>query len=347
MIKSLKDISWQVTEPEYRADDALSYSTLAKYEREGFYKIDTLFNKVESPSLTFGSAVDALITGGDEEFNNNFFVADFPSIGDSVLKMVRALFNNYSESFSSIDVIPNKLIISLSNDLRYQLNWKPETRAKVIKEQGADYYKLLYLAGNKTILNSETYQQVISAVKALRENETTSFYFAKNDPFDGIVREYQLKFKAAFEGINYRCMADLLITDSKNKIVYPVDLKTSSHEEGEFYKSFIDWCYSIQARLYWRIIRQNMDKDEYFKDFKLADYTFVVVNKKTLTPLAWKFKDTTKEGTLYYGTMNKIMMRDPFDIGKELSSYLQNHPKVPEGIYQNKPNDIVNWLNKM
>ena len=30
--KSLKDISWQVSEEEYRQDPALSYSTLAKYE---------------------------------------------------------------------------------------------------------------------------------------------------------------------------------------------------------------------------------------------------------------------------------------------------------------------------
>ena len=29
-MKSLYDISWQVTEPEYRADPALSYSTLLK-----------------------------------------------------------------------------------------------------------------------------------------------------------------------------------------------------------------------------------------------------------------------------------------------------------------------------
>ena len=44
-MKSLKDISWQVTEEEYRADSAYSYSTLAKFEREGFDKLETLFDK--------------------------------------------------------------------------------------------------------------------------------------------------------------------------------------------------------------------------------------------------------------------------------------------------------------
>ena len=35
-IKNLKDISWLVSEEVYRADSALSYSTLATYERGGF-----------------------------------------------------------------------------------------------------------------------------------------------------------------------------------------------------------------------------------------------------------------------------------------------------------------------
>ena len=32
-MKSLKDVSWQVSEEIYRADSALSYSTLARYDR--------------------------------------------------------------------------------------------------------------------------------------------------------------------------------------------------------------------------------------------------------------------------------------------------------------------------
>ena len=77
MNKSLYDISWQVTEEEYRADKALSYSTLAKFKRSGFNGLNNLFDKVETPSLTFGSAVDSIITGGEEEFNERFFVAKF------------------------------------------------------------------------------------------------------------------------------------------------------------------------------------------------------------------------------------------------------------------------------
>ena len=137
----------------------------------------------------------------------------------------------------------------------------------------------------------------------------------------------------------------LLLVDHEKKIVYPIDLKTSSHTEWDFFESFIQWRYDIQARLYWRIIRWNMDQDPLYKDYQLADYTFIVVNKKTLTPLRWKFEDTQTAGTLIYGKNKQIELNDPFEIGKELSNYLSSRPEVPTGIEMTENNSITKWLN--
>lgn len=344
--KSLRSISWDVSEETYRADPALSYSTLARYEREGFNNLDKLFDRLETPSLTFGSAVDSIITGGQKEFDGRFMVAEFPSTPDSITKMVKSLFSQYGDSYRSLITIPDNAIIKETEYQSYQMNWKPETRAKVIKEKGADYYNLLFIAGSKTILNTQTYQDVCNAVRALKESESTKFYFAENNPFEpNIERFYQLKFKACLEGIEYRCMADCLFVDYENKCIIPIDLKTSSHAEWDFYKSFVEWQYQLQARLYWRIIRDNLDKDEYFKDFQLLNYDFVVVNRKTLTPLVWTCPFTQVVGTLKFGKNSQIEMRSPLEIGKELSSYLTSRPKVPMGISETGPNDLREWLN--
>lgn len=342
-MKTLDSISWKVSEPEYRADPALSYSTLAKFAREGFNNLDTLFDKVETPSLTFGSAVDALITGGQEEFDKNFLVAEFPPLTESVEKMVKALFAEFGVTHSSLASIPDVEIIGRTEMLKYQLNWKPETRAKVIKEQGSEYYSLLYIAQDKTIISTSLKEQIDNAVTALRTSPATSMYFAEGDSLE---RNYQLKFKATLEGVNYRCMADLLIVDHQNKVVYPVDLKTSSHAEWDFYESFLQWRYDIQARLYWRIIRHNMDMDEEFRDYKLEPYRFIVVNKKTLTPLVWKFADTDLKGTRLYGKEKQIELQDPYELGQLLSFYLSSRPSVPTGIKVTEENDIIEWLDK-
>ena len=90
-----------------------------------------------------------------------------------------------------------------------------------------------------------------------------------------------------------------------------------------------------------------MDKDEYFKDFKLLDYDFIVVNKKTLTPLVWTCPFTQAEGTLKFGKNSQIEMRSPFVIGEELSSYLTSRPKVPMGISETGLNNLEYWLNKL
>lgn len=347
-MKSLRDISWQVSEEEYRADPALSYSTLARYEREGFNNLDKLFDRIETPSLTFGSAVDSTITGGQEEFDERFMVAEFPSMPDSIVKIIKSLYKQYAGTYRSLLNIPDNSIIRETEGQNYQMNWKPETRAKVIREKGTDYYNLLFVAGDRCIIDTQTYQDVVNAVRVLKESSSTKLYFADDNPFEpDIERLYQLKFKGEFDGITYRNMADLIIVNHKEKWVKPVDLKTSSHTEWDFYKSFVDWRYDIQARLYWSIIRQNMDKDEYFKDFKLLDYDFIVVNKRTLTPLVWNCPFTQAQGTLRFGNNSQIEMRSPFEIGKELNSYLTSRPKVPMGINETGTNNLRDWLNKL
>lgn len=350
-MKSLYDISLQVDEPTYRADPALSYSTLAKYEREGFNNINKLFDKIDTPSLTFGSAVDSIITGGQEEFESRFIVAEFPSTPDTIVKIVRDVFKKFYNKYENLDSIPDSEIIHRATSFNYQLNWKPETRAKVIKEKGSDYYNLLFIAGDKTILDTQTYQDVCNAVKALKESNSTKFYFAPNNPFEPeIERFYQLKFKTSLDGINYRCMFDELIVNHNNKTILPIDLKTScklGDREWDFPKHYLEWNYQIQNRLYVRILQDIIMKDDYFKDFTILPYRDIIIFRKSDTPLVWNIPFTFEKGTLYFGKNKQIEMRDPFEIGKELTYYLSTRPKVPMGINENNSNNLETWLNKL
>ena len=348
MQKELSDISWNVSEEQYRTDPALSYSTLAKYERTGFNGIPHLFDKISSPSLTFGSAVDAIITGGKEEFDNLFFVAEFPTISDNIISIVKEAYKLYGASTENLNDISDRNIINLTETYKYQLNWKPETRAKVIKEKGEEYYNLLFIAGNRTILDTKTYMDVCRAVEALKTSKTTQYYFTPNNPFDNTVkRYYQLKFKATLNGIDYRCMLDEILVNYADKTIQPIDLKTSHKNEWDFYKSFIEWNYQIQNRLYYRILADNLQKDEYFKDFTVLPYYDIVVCKDSLKPMIWKCPFTKTKGDIYVGKYDQIILRDPEEIGQELSYYLKTNAEVPKGIYLDKPNNILDWINKI
>jgi len=345
---NLFDISWKVDEPTYRKDPALSYSTLARFAREGFNKLDNLFDEIDTPSLTFGSAVDALITGGQEEFDKNFIVAEFPDISDNLQTIARTLFARYNTQYRNVSDIPTDILADVGKECNYYADKKYRaTRIKKIKEECQEYYNIMYSAGNKKIISTETYSQVTAAVRALKENEATKQYFAPDDPFDDSLQKfYQLKFKMPYEGFELRCMCDEIIVDHKTKTIYPIDLKTSSHTEWDFFRSFVQWRYDIQARLYWRIIKYNLDQHpELFNGYKLEDYTFIVVNKTTLLPLTWVFKDTTRTGLLTYGRLNQVRFEDPFMIAAQLHRYLTYKTRIPDGIYTNVRNDIVNWIN--
>ena len=241
--KELKDIALNITEKEYRADPALSYSTLAKYEREGFNNLDKLFEHITTPSLIQGSMVDVLITGSSEEFDKEFYVADVPSIGDKELQIVDDLFTKYSKDYIPFPEIPYNAVLNTANEYAFQKNWRDDTRVKVLKERCTAYYALKYNADGRTIVDLDTYYKVRAMVKALKESPTTHGYFADNDVISPVRRYYQLKFKARLDGVDYRCMADELIVDYEDKTIIPVDLKTSSSKEWDFQHSFEKWSY--------------------------------------------------------------------------------------------------------
>ncbi len=337
--KDFSEISLPISEPEYRQRPELSYSTLSTYETLGYNGLDHLFDKKESPSLTVGSCVDSILTGGEDEFNRLFRVMDIPPVGDKERQVTDYLFNNWGEQYKQMSDIPATYILSAVNTYEFQKNWKDETRVKVITERCSNYYQEKYLAEGKSLITRDTFNTVLAMVRALREAPATRGYFADNDELSPVKRYYQLKFAAKFDGVGYRNMADLIVVNYEKKKVYPIDLKTSlSCVEWDFEDNFLKWHYYIQARLYWRIIRANMDKDDYFKDFSLEDYRFIIVNPKTLTPLVWEFPLTKTIGTLVDNKGNEI--RDPFEIGKELQGYLNLRPPVPNGINQDGINII-------
>lgn len=338
ILKELPSISWQVDEPTYRKDPALSQSTLSTYERAGFDGLDHLFDHKETPSLTFGSAVDAILTGGSEEFNSRFLVLNI-NITDSGKDVINKLIS-MNLPYDSFDEIPQDIVSSAAKEVGFWKadKWDKRRYTEVLNTGDVVPYYQSLKNSDKTILDTTTYTDVCNCVRAIHESPATSPLFADNDELSPIRRYYQLKFRAKHNGVSYRGMMDLIIVDYENKIIYPYDLKTSSGYEWNFPEHFLQWGYFNQARLYWRLIKANISHDPYFKDFELKDFKFVVVNRKTLTPLVWEFPLTQSLGTLIDEKGNEY--RDPFTIGEELQGYLNLRPQVPNGISIDSPNTI-------
>ena len=336
--KELSNIALQITESEYRAMPELSYSTLSTYDKVGYDGLEHLFDKKESPSLTFGSMVDSLLTGGKEEFDDRFIVMDI-SITDGGKDVCNKLAS-MNLPYDTFEEIPEATVSQAAKDAEFWKadKWDKKRYSEVLKTGDVAKYYYVLTHSDRTLVDSATYQEALACVQSLKESASTCRYFADDDPLSPIRRYYQLKFKAVMKNVGYRCMCDLLVVDYEDKVIYPIDLKTSSKPEWHFEDSFTQWNYMIQARLYWLIIKYNLVHDDYFKDFELKDYRFIVVNRKTLTPLVWEFPLTRSKGTLVDSNGNEY--RDPLEIGAELQAYLDMKPEVPKGIDKDGVNTI-------
>lgn len=353
MKKSIDTISWLVTEPEYRQDSALSYSQLSRFEKNGrFDSLETLNEHLETPSLTFGSAVDAICTGGMDEFNEHFLVVD-SNLDNDTAAIIKEIYNQHKDLFSNFEEIPIDYVSDIAKNLGFWPadKWSAQARYNGLMKKGniVEYWEILKASEEKNVINIDTFNKVLVCVEALKTSEATKLYFGDEEKPEGIEIFYQLKFKGVLNGINYRCMFDVLCIDNNNKTIRPIDLKTSYKKEWNFAKSFVEYNYMIQARLYSRLLKLTIENDDYYKDFTILPYLFIVVNNNTMTPvpLVWEYEDNLVYGDLTYGKNNQIICRDPESIGQELNEYLANEYIVPIGININTPNNLKDKLKEL
>lgn len=331
------DLSLPITEEEYRNMDCYSYSLLSKYEKVGFNGLDKLYEKIETPSLTFGSVVDTLITSDD--FSDKFVVYDIPSLSDTMNKIVNDIIENCN--INQTKKIDDETILYFLDKYEYQKNWKNETRLKVFKEKTFDIITFK-LNETRTIISNETYLKAIETVIKLRQSPVTNKYFGD---FERETEEYyQLKFKTELNGLSYKAMIDKIVIDNNNKTITLIDLKTTGYKEWEFYKPFVEYNYSIQARLYYRII-ENIIKNTCYSDYSIKPFLFICINKDSLTPLIWECDFMKAVGELSFGTDKIVRFRDPETIAKELDYYLNEKPKIPKDV--NEINNLRKFLEKL
>lgn len=285
MRKSLADISWQVDEPTYRADNALSYSRLSQFFKNG-PKALISNEKIDTPSLRFGSLVDVMLTS-HEEFDDRFYVADIDRFSDTIRKIVEDIYGfveNVKEDDDSLDSLDDLILLNSLNKFEYQTNWKTETRIKKLIELGSDYFMVLKYSTGKTVISPQEFQEAQRCVQTLKTHPFTYQIFECNEDEEIF---YQLKFKTTIGGVPYRTMKDLVKVNHKEKTIKPFDLKTSGKDEEKFVESYENWCYWIQSPSYKRTLCNIIEEDDYFKDFAVEDFKFIVINKNNLLPLVW------------------------------------------------------------
>lgn len=293
MKKSIVELSCQ--EFEERSDKNLiySYSRLAGLWRDGPKSLITV-EKKDSDSLRFGSLVDCLLTS-PEELEDRFVISDFEKPSFTITKILDQIWDLSNKKESDIKLIPASLLLKVLNQENYRPNWGNEARIRDLLKYGSEYFSLLFLCKDKILVNQEDFDHAQGCVDVLKKHPYTKKYFEDN-PFNTVREDcYQLKFTSTYNGIKIRGIFDKVIVDHKEKVIIPIDLKTTGKSEESFQDSVVAWNYYIQAEMYLYMLQDAILKDDYFKDFTILPFRFIVINKYKKKPIVWIYSERNRE----------------------------------------------------
>lgn len=181
MMKSIKELSLNISEPEYRKLGGFSYSQLAKFLRSGDPKTLVTPSHDESDALRFGSLVDCLMTE-PELLKERFCITSIKTPPATIISMILYIFKKMPDA-KSFTFIPDELKLEALDLFNYGASWNNSTRLDRLNKQ-AFYYTLLQKSEGKIVMSEEDLALANLCVKTLKTHPFTEKYMGDEDPFE-------------------------------------------------------------------------------------------------------------------------------------------------------------------
>jgi hypothetical protein len=214
LIEDLSKISWNVTEAEYRADKAISYSTLSTFQNEGVSGLKSILEgkKLETEAILFGSLVDCILTA-PEDFDKRYKIVNtsVTEIEKVILdEIYKKIYNKYYKKAGKKNSrgADRPSLVTLVMDHPQEVeeivqrmgygnsNYKLKTRVDKLVENGYDYFQYMdEINEGKTLVNQYDYNDAIKMVDKVKSHPYTKWIFEEKE---GIRVYYQQKFKINF-----------------------------------------------------------------------------------------------------------------------------------------------------
>lgn len=239
-------------------------------------------NQTESVEdhFVFGTAVDIMLTGTKEEFDKKFVkIPDDTKCSETVKLIVDNVFAEVKDTPKDIVIDARPIILKYCNEAAYYNNWKDDTRIDKILADGKDYFELLKTTVGKTPITNSEYAKAVSCVMALKSDEFTKPYVDKKHDKDV---EFWDKFIVEFElgGVQMKGELDRVVVNHREKLITPLDFKTTGKPITGFQYDFWSFRYDFQAATYLAGILQDEKIQKLIEDgYQIAHFLYIVVEK--------------------------------------------------------------------
>jgi hypothetical protein len=282
----------QMSESEYRGlKDRLSYSSIKDFDtdREKFFRefvMGEARKESSSNALILGSLVHCLLA--NQHIEDKFYELKPIKAKGQMKDLAEALFKQSfrkledgarTEPFLTLftDAVNSVKLDSAGNEIAFK-NKNIETILGMFEKSVAEeYYNDLMSSKGKMPVTETQVKKAEVLVGRLREHSFTYMYAnAMTDKTTTVYNELPILFEV--KGVAYKSMVDRIIVDHEQKLISPIDWKTSWDNE-EPQRAYLKFGYYLQAGLYHFAIKKWAEENN------MGDYT--------VEPMKYIFCDTS------------------------------------------------------
>lgn len=263
-------------------------------------------NSEDAKHFLLGSAVDCMLTSTD--FLEEFHVSSLENKpSDNVRNIINSVFSTAIQKGNDREFTNFKSeILEACNNFEYYPNWKDETRVNKILEN-YNYWRDLVVSEGKKVLSAEEYLTVRNVVASIKNHKFTKNLFEMVACNGEILYQFPIFFN--HKNIDCKALLDMVIINSVDKTIQPIDIKTTSGRTVHFPTSFRKYRYDIQAAWYTLALEYYKNSSIFYSDYKVLPFKFIV---ESTTDIGRPLVFTCSKETLYtgrYGVEESIQTR--------------------------------------
>lgn len=233
----MKRININTKEEVMNLEDYLSYSKITSLNRDP----STAFIKKSSPTLEFGSLVDALLSETKEDFGNKYYILPKCDITDKMKEFADKFIELYR-----VDLIEDEVILHARREINFNKQLKDDTVIKQFKEACGTYIECFLMAEGRTIVNKSDYDNAVKLIEMIKTGPYTKYLFDNPD----YTLKWQVPFAIETALGNFKGIKDLVVIDNIHGTVRTIDLKTTGSSYLKFEESYWKWRYDVQDFIY-------------------------------------------------------------------------------------------------
>jgi hypothetical protein len=258
----------------YRKLDALNQSMLKLFDSDPVkffeeFKMGKKRKEKKNVALMIGDLVDfyLLECGGDEDdflarFDEKFVLYNGVKGSGQVFLLADYLFEETENCINEIGEITCSFETRFAEAVkrvRAEDKYKGKTDDKIMEDflaNGKDYFDTRMEAIGKTVVDMSLVDKAKLVAQKIKNDPFSREYFTGGDEQEEHVSHFPIEFKYDLGDKFISCKAeiDLMIIDHRNKIIRPMDLKTTYDNESFDYM-YIKNAYYLQNAFYWLAVR--------------------------------------------------------------------------------------------